>query len=43
VQESVELIHRIVGYPTAFLVGPAALLAIATPRVHRRWGRLSRL
>jgi hypothetical protein len=33
------LIHRLVGYPTAFGVAPAALLAFARPAVHRRWGK----
>jgi len=36
----VELGHRLIGYPTAFLVAPVALLAFAVPRIHRRWGRL---
>lgn len=36
--DTLILIHRIVGYPTAFIVAPAALLAFASPSVHRRWG-----
>lgn len=34
----VELVHRLVGYPTAFLVAPAALFAFSRPAVHRRAG-----
>jgi hypothetical protein len=34
------LIHRIVGYPTAFIVAPAALFAFAKPALHRRWGQV---
>ena len=37
--ELLILIHRLVGYPTAFLVAPAALLAFARPALHRRWGK----
>ena len=37
--DTLILIHRIIGYPTAFIVAPLGLLAFATPRVHRRWGR----
>jgi hypothetical protein len=33
-------IHRAVGYPTAFVVGPLALLAFARPALHRKWGQL---
>ncbi len=33
------LVHRIVGYPTAFVVAPLALLAFADAPVHRRWGK----
>jgi hypothetical protein len=33
-------IHRAVGYPTAFVVGPLALLAFAKPAIHRRWGQV---
>lgn len=36
--ELLILIHRVVGYPTAFLVAPVALLAFARPALHRRWG-----
>jgi hypothetical protein len=36
----IELIHRVVGYPAAFLAGPAALLAFARPPRHRWWGRV---
>lgn len=39
-QSWIELGHRLIGYPTAFLVAPAALLAFTVPRIHRRWGRL---
>jgi hypothetical protein len=35
-----ELIHRYVGYPTAFLVAPLALLAFARPGLHRRFGAI---
>jgi len=38
--ELLILIHRLVGYPTAFLVAPAALLAFARPALHRRWGKV---
>jgi hypothetical protein len=34
------LIHRSVGYPTAFIIAPLGLLAFATPAVHRRWGKI---
>lgn len=34
------LIHRIIGYPTAFIVAPLALLAFAVPRIHRQWGKV---
>ena len=33
-------IHRLIGYPTAFVLGPLALLTFAGMRVHRRWGKL---
>ena len=33
-----ELVHRYVGYPTAFLVAPLALLAFTRPGSHRRLG-----
>jgi hypothetical protein len=33
-----ELVHRYVGYPTAFLVAPLALLAFTRPALHRRLG-----
>lgn len=35
----IELAHRTLGYPIAFLVAPATLLAFTTPGTHRRWGR----
>jgi hypothetical protein len=35
----IELAHRTLGYPIAFVVAPATLLAFTTPRRHRRWGR----
>ncbi len=35
----VELAHRTLGYPIAFVVAPATLRAFATPRLHRRWGQ----
>ena len=35
----IELVHRTLGYPLAFVVAPAALLAFTVPRIHRRWGR----
>jgi hypothetical protein len=38
VAEWIELAHRTLGYPIAFLVGPATLLAFTTPRTHRAWG-----
>jgi len=38
--DTLILIHRIVGYPLAFVVAPLALLAFATPRIHRRWGKI---
>lgn len=38
--ELLILIHRMVGYPTVFLVAPAALLAFARPALHRRWGKV---
>ena len=37
--EWLELAHRALGYPIAFVVAPATLLAFATPRAHRGWGR----
>jgi len=37
--ELLILIHRMVGYPTAFLVAPAALFAFTRPALHRRWGK----
>lgn len=37
--ELLILIHRVVGYPTAFVVAPAALLAFAKPALHRQWGK----
>lgn len=37
--ELLILIHRLVGYPTAFIIAPAALLAFAKPELHRRWGK----
>ena len=37
--ELLILIHRLVGYPTAFVVAPVALLAFAKPELHRRWGK----
>lgn len=33
------LIHRMIGYPTAFVVAPLGFLAFASPRVHRGWGK----
>jgi hypothetical protein len=39
VADWIELAHRTLGYPIAFVVAPAALLAFTTPRIHRRWGR----
>lgn len=36
----VELIHRVVAYPTGFVIAPLAFIAFLTPRVHRRWGRI---
>lgn len=35
----IELAHRALGYPIAFVVAPATLLAFTRPRSHRRWGR----
>lgn len=35
---AVVLIHRIVGYPLAFIVAPLALLSFAGRPGHRRWG-----
>src|SRR5690606_34515972 len=32
------LVHRFMGYPTAFLVAPAALVAFSRPAAHRRAG-----
>jgi small basic protein len=37
--ELLIFIHRLVGYPTAFLIAPAALLAFARPAIHRQWGK----
>jgi hypothetical protein len=37
--ELLILVHRVVGYPTAFVVAPAALLAFAKPALHRQWGK----
>lgn len=36
----IELAHRTLGYPIAFVVAPAALRAFTTPGAHRRWGRV---
>lgn len=36
---TVEWFHRLVGYPTAFLVAPLALLSFAAAGRHRRWGQ----
>ncbi len=36
---TVEWFHRLVGYPTAFVVAPLALLSFAVAGRHRRWGR----
>lgn len=33
-------VHRLVGYPTAFVVAPLAMVNFAGVRVHRRWGKL---
>ena len=35
----IELAHRTLGYPIAFVVAPATLLAFTRPQTHRRWGR----
>ncbi len=35
---TVEWFHRLVGYPTAFLVAPVALLSFTAAGRHRRWG-----
>ena len=37
--DTLILIHRIVGYPTAFIIAPLALLAFAKASVHRPWGK----
>jgi hypothetical protein len=39
VADWIELAHRTLGYPIAFVVAPATLLAFTRPRYHRRWGR----
>jgi hypothetical protein len=39
VADWIEPAHRALGYPIAFVVAPAALLAFTVPRIHRRWGR----
>jgi hypothetical protein len=39
VADWLELAHRTLGYPIAFVVAPATLLAYTVPRAHRRWGR----
>jgi hypothetical protein len=36
---TVEWFHRLVGYPTGFLVAPLALLSFAVAGRHRRWGQ----
>jgi hypothetical protein len=36
---TVEWFHRLVGYPTAFLVAPLALLSFTVAGRHRRWGQ----
>jgi hypothetical protein len=36
---TVEWLHRLVGYPTAFLVAPLALASFTTAGRHRRWGQ----
>ena len=38
--DTLILIHKAVGYPLAFIVAPLALVAFATPKIHRRWGKL---
>lgn len=38
--DTLILIHRLIGYPTAFVIAPAALLAFTRPGVHRVWGKL---
>jgi hypothetical protein len=37
--ETFELIHRLVGYATAFIVAPAALFTFGPTRLHPRWGK----
>jgi hypothetical protein len=37
--DAVELVHRVVGYPFAFLVGPVALATFAGARGHRAAGK----
>ena len=37
--EALVLAHQLVGYATAFVVAPLALLAFAHPGRHRPWGR----
>jgi hypothetical protein len=37
--DTLILVHRIVGYPTAFIIAPIGLLAFARASIHRRWGR----
>jgi hypothetical protein len=39
VTDTLILLHRIVGYPTVFVVAPLALFAFADPRRHRLWGK----
>lgn len=38
--DTLILVHRFVGYPTAFIVAPLGLLAFTESRIHRRWGKL---
>ena len=37
--DAVELVHRVIGYPFAFLIGPFALATFAGARGHRTVGR----
>ena len=37
--EELVLAHQLVGYTTAFVVAPLALLAFAEPQRHRGWAK----
>ena len=37
--DTVEWFHRLVGYPTGFVIAPLALLSFAAAGRHRRWGQ----